>query len=427
MQEDLRSGLKKIGSMKRLQTINDTSSEKLAELQFESSRETDCYLVPEVQGYQFGFVTNVLASRDVQAAFLNCSKKDIHETYLKCMQHRISPRIIADAPCQEAVLTDEKIDLRILPAVKFNCDDVGPYITGGLIIGRDVVDGFANVSYNRMQVKGKDRLGICLGAGTHLDQMQKRAEEVKKDLPVAICLGSHPAEMLAAATSLKLGEDEMEVAGAIRGRAVEMVKAKTVDVNVPATSEIVIEGYIPYDTREMEGPFGDFMGFYMERDFSRIVKVTAITYRKDKPLYQSIRAGSLEDCILLGLEREINIYRALKQKDINVLAVNSSPMVFSYIVQIDKRDDAEAGRAIDTAFEVCPWLKYCIVVDDDVDCYDLNDVWWAVATRCSPASVVIDPAAQAYLRDPAGLHKGRLGMDATMKMEFRHELRRARP
>lgn len=426
MQDSLREFVSELYGQE-IDWLESKSYDDIPQLMYTYSRKENTLFIKNLFPYNFSFVTNLLGSRTMLAKVLRCSIEDIHKKYLEYLGRPLKPILVTQGACQEQVYLGDEINLGTLPAPKFNRDDVAPYITAGIVIAKDPQTLSRNVSINRMQFKGPAKLGIRMEPTSHLYQIQQIAEAENRDLPVAIVIGNHPAELLAAVSSIPYGADELEIAGAIRGEALELVKCKTVDLEVPAGSEIVIEGYIPHHQKELEGPFGDFMGYYIEPSLNHIIHVTAITHRLNKPIFQSIRAGSLEDALLLGLAKEAAIYKALLQEGIDVTKVNVSPMVFTCIISINKASDYEPAEVIRVAFDTYQWLKYCIVVDEDVNCYDLNDVWWAISTRSTPKKNVLYKDRTGFERDPYHIHEGKMGIDATVPLMLRKQFRRAKP
>jgi UbiD family decarboxylase len=231
--------------------------------------------------------------------------------------------------------------------------------------------------------------------------------------------------MMAAVTSVEYGVDELGIAGAIRGCPLELARALTVDVEFPACCEVVIEGYIRPDEFAPEGPFGDFMGYYVPRDKNPVIHVTAITHRK-RALFQGIRAGSYEDSVLLALSREAAIIRALRREGIPVAGVNLTPNVFMGVIALRSASANEVRQAMEVSVKTVPWLKYLVVVNEDVDIFDWEDVLWAVATRGSVTKMMTF-AGEGYPRDPFGLHKAKLAIDATFPWEEQASFTRASP
>jgi len=261
----------------------------------------------------------------------------------------------------------------------------------------------------------------------HLGIIQSKAEAEKRNLEVAVVLGNHPAEMIASSSTLPYGQDHLDFASSVRGEPLETVKCKTVDIEVPANAELVIEGEIEANVREEEGPFGEFMQYYVKKGKNHVMKVRALTYRPDY-IYQALLCGSTEDLGILALAREAAIYKTLKAGGFDVVDVSLMPFLFNGVISIRKRFEGEPKNVIMAAFGAYSWLKYCIVVNEDVNVHDLADVWWALGTRSQPEKALVQVAgALGFPRaDKWQIHQGKLGIDATYPTELAAEFERKR-
>jgi UbiD family decarboxylase len=228
---------------------------------------------------------------------------------------------------------------------------------------------------------------------------------------------------MSATTTTEYGLDEFCIAGALRGSPLILTKCRTVDLEVPATAEIVLEGEILAGVREDEGPFGDFMQYYVPVMKNHVFQVKAITHRKN-PIYQTIQASSMEDTYLLGLSREAAIYDAVSRVA-DVRAVSLVPTIMNCAIAIKKRFKEEPKNVAAAAFGAYSWLKYCVVVDHDVDVFDVNEVWWAMATRSRPDKGLLPiNDAMGFPRDPFHIHQSKLGIDATAPLDQWSEFER---
>ncbi len=345
--------------------------------------------------------------------------------------HDLSSRTIADigvtalknAPVQEIVEDERAIaDLPLLTHFEL---DAGKYITAGIVIAKDPDSGFRNSSFNRLMLRTDSKLGIRMMPPQHLGIIQSKAEAKKKNLQVAVVIGNHPAEMIASASSLRFGKDHLDFASALRGSPLEVAKCKTLDLVVPANAEVVIEGEIEADVREEEGPFGEFMDYYVNRNKNHVLKINAITRRSDY-IYQGLLCGSKEDLGILALNRELLLYNSLTNADYDVQDVSLMPFLFNGLISLKKRFDGEPKNAMMAAFGAYSWLKYCVVVDEDVNVHSLDDVWWALATRSQPEKglVLVGDSLGFPRKDKSAIHRGKLGMDATKPLEMKKEFER---
>ena len=420
---DLRSYLSELDSADLLLHVErevDPAFELSAVVK-KAEKENKAIIFHKVKGSSFEVVGNVVASREMFALLLNASEADTVPEYVRRSEKPIKPKVVPTGPVKEVILKGDKADASILPIATHAVGDVAPFITAGMAIAKDPESGYSNMSFNRMQLKGQDKFGIRMMAPQHLGVIQSKAERTGKNLEVAIVIGAHPFEMIAASTTLPFGADHFELAGALAGAPVELTKCETIDVNVPANAEFVLEGEVLSNLREDEGPYGDVFQFYIPRSKNHVFKLKAITHRKNA-IYHTIQAGTKEDIHLLALSREAQLFRALSFAGYQVKTVSNTPSLLGCVVSIKKRFEGEPKNAAMCAFGAHSWLKYCVVVDDDVDAFDMNDVWWAMVTRGSPdKGVFVVPDARGFPRDLHHLHQSKIGIDATAPLDATEE------
>ncbi|MCW2888196.1 MAG: vanillate/4-hydroxybenzoate decarboxylase subunit [Streptosporangiaceae bacterium] len=331
-----------------------------------------------------------------------------------------------DAPWQEVALS-EGIDLfKILPLFRLNTYDVGCYIDKACVISRDPDDpdnfGKQNVGIYRIQVKDKDRLGIQPLAAHDIGLHLQRAEERGENLPVAIALGNEPVITTVAGMPLAYDQSEYEMAAAIQGAPYRITKAPVTGLDVPWGSEVVIEGEIIAGEREIEGPFGEFTGHYSGAHRQPVIKLHRVMHRRN-PIFEHLYIGMpwTEMDYTLALNTSALLYRQLKAEFPEVTAVNAMyTQGLLGIISVKQRFGGFAKAVGLRAMTVPHGLAYCkviILVDDDVDPFNLAQVMWALSVHYHPlhdtvtvpnASVLaLDPSS-----DPAGItHK--IVLDAT--------------
>jgi 2,5-furandicarboxylate decarboxylase 1 len=391
-------------------------------LRHEKKREA--VLFKEVKNREGALVSNLLTRRESISLALGCAPEETLKEYARRIDHPVKPVILSKGPSQQVIRTGKSIDAGLLPALTHCERDAGPYITAGIAIAKDPETSIRNVSINRIQVIGPQELLINIPQ--HLGKIQAKAEAEGKPLEVAIAVGNHPIELITACSNPPFGADEFDLSGGLREKPLDLVPCKTLSIEVPARAEMILEGEIPPYSKREEGPFGDFMGYYVPITRSHVFRLKAITHRKGF-IFQAIKAGSVEDTHLLSLPREAALYSALIAKGIEVKSVSLHTMLFNGFVSIRKKIEDEAKAAIAVAFKTFPWLKYCVVVDHDVDIFDAGDVWWAVGTRGCPqrGTVLIDDSPGFY-RDPYRIHQSKLGIDATAPLGQWSEFERTR-
>jgi 2,5-furandicarboxylate decarboxylase 1 len=320
------------------------------------------------------------------------------------------------APVQEVV--HRNVDLaKLLPLPTHNEHDSGAYITAGLMITRNPRTGVQNVSIHRCQLSAPDRLGVLL-LPRHTHMFYEMAEAAGAPLEAAIVIGVDPLTLLASQAIAPIDTDELEIAGALHGRPLPVVKCVTNALRVPAEAEIVVEGHFLPRVREPEGPFGEFPQYYGERANRHVMQVDAVTQRKDA-LFHTIVGGGLEHLLLGAIPREATLLAHLKRSFPNVRDVHLSlggTMRYHLYVQITKRQEGEAKNIMLGAFAGHYDVKQVIVVDEDVDIHDPAEVEWAVATRFqADRDLVIVPESQGSKLDPSARDGvgAKMGLDAT--------------
>jgi 2,5-furandicarboxylate decarboxylase 1 len=374
-------------------------------------------LFTRVGAGRFPLVYNLLADRRMVAAAMGVRPEEVHEAFELARLSPVEPVLFdGAAPSQECVHQGDAADLALLPTIVHSEHDAGPYITAGMVFTVDPESGARNVSFNRICPVGPREAGIRMMPPQQLGLIQATAEQRGEDLPIAVAVGMHPSAALGAAAAPPLGVDEMAIVGGIRGEPVPLVRAVSVPIEVPAEAEFVIEGYVIRGVRAPEGPFGDFLHYYVPEMDNHRFRVTAITHRAE-PIYQTMHAGSREDVQVLGVSREIDILRAVRSTGAQVAGVRLGPTILGAVIAINPRYDGEGKGVAMAALAAYRWLKYCVVVDPDVDIDDSDDVWWAVATRTAlDRDVVVVPFSGGFPRDEGGMHNARLVIDATVPL-----------
>lgn len=369
--------------------------------------------------------TGGVTNPELAALALGCSVSDISEVMSRALNpsNAISPKMVEDAPWRQNVITGEDVDIRTLPIPTHAQNDGGPFITGGVTVAMDPVSGRGNLSYNRMQVLGPRTFGFNVNEWRHVMQFYKVQQAKDEPLQIAIAIGLDPAIMIAAGA--RYDDDELAIAGAIRGDAIPVCKGVTVDVHIPAWAELVIEGYLPPHQREKEGPLAEFHGYYGELWNSPIFEVTAICHR-DAPIFQTIVPGWSEH-IYIGnvLPREPLLLQFVRHVSKNVTALHIPPYGngFSAIVQVDKSNPGEPKNIALAAMTAHVNIKKVIVVDTRVNIHDPADVLWALTNQVDwGQDVFYVPGAQGHEMDPTANERGvhtKIGIDATYKPERR--------
>ncbi|CAD5250063.1 3-octaprenyl-4-hydroxybenzoate decarboxylase [Alteromonas sp. 38] len=337
-------------------------------------------------------------------------------------------KVVKKAPCQEVVLTGDDVDLGKLPIQRCWPGDAAPLITWGLSVTKGPHKNRQNLGIYRQQVIGKNKLIMrwLSHRGGALDFREWCQTHPGKPYPVSVALGADPATILGAVTPVPDTLSEYAFAGLLRGDKTEVVKSISNDLQVPASAEIVLEGYIAQDEVAPEGPYGDHTGYYNEVDDFPVFTVTHITHRKD-PIYHSTYTGRPPDePAILGVALNEVFVPILQKQFPEIVDFYLPPEGCSYrmaVVTMKKQYPGHAKRVMMGVWSFLRqfmYTKFVIVCDDDVNARDWNDVIWAITTRMDPArdTVMIENTPIDYLdfASPVSGLGSKMGMDATNKM-----------
>ncbi|MBV9813842.1 MAG: UbiD family decarboxylase, partial [Acetobacteraceae bacterium] len=396
---------------------------ELASVVAASQRESDApVLFRSVVGSEHPAVSNVFGSRKRLTTMLGGDASFCRQ-WVERMRSPALPPVCIDEPADL-----QELRLTALPQITYFERDGGPYLTAGVFLARDPDSGVANLSFHRSQIISDTELRIRLGSSHHLAQYQAKAEARGEALEAAILLGPPPELVLAAAAPIPYDESEMEVAAKISGKPLALRRCRTVALDVPAETEIVIEGRILPNLRRPEGPFGEFMGYYVEVGDNHVFEVTAVVGRPDA-MFHALVCGSPEDMRLLELSVATRTYQALLAASLRgIIDVACVPTVMSTVIKIEQLYEGHARQVLLSAIgSNHDWNKTVFVVDDDVDIDDFDDVWWAYLTRgrADRRALVIDDVPGFY-RDEHKDHWGRLAIDATAPWGRREAFTRKR-
>jgi 2,5-furandicarboxylate decarboxylase 1 len=375
---------------------------------------------PAPGGHALPVVSGLVSNRDWIADAMGVEPGEVLRRFQHATLNPLPWREVKSAPVQQRV--HRQIDLQtLLPLPTHNEFDSGPYITAGLLIARNPRTGVQNVAIHRLQLSGPNRLGALL-LPRHTNLYFEAAEQRGQPLPVAIVIGVDPLTLLASQAVVPVDHDELEIAGALQGHPLEVVKCLTSEVRVPAAAEIVIEGRLLPNVREPEGPFGEFPQYYGERADRHVIEVDAVTLREDT-IFHTIVGGGLEHLLLGAIPREASLLAHLQRSFPGVRDVHlprGGACRYHLHVQLKQRNEGEAKNVILGAFAGHYDIKQVVVVDEDVNIHDPAEVEWAVATRCqSDRDLVIIANAQGSKLDPSTRDGvgAKLGIDATIPLD----------
>ena len=407
--QDLREHLKGLEAANKLvrvkrQINKDTELMPLVRWQFrglpESERKAFLFEnVVDVKGKKYDMPVLVAChagSRDIYALGMKCKPEEIMDKWAQAQLHPIKPKIVSSGPVQEVIYKGndllKKGGLSEIPIpISTPGFDNAPYLSAGNWVTRDPETGKYNVGVYRAMEKSDTRLGVSGEHPKHLGQQWLKCREKGIPLHAAVVLGAAPNIGYAGVTSLPYEADEYDVAGGLAGEPVMLVKCQTVNIEVPATAEIVIEGIIPTDEQEGEAPFGEYTGYMGRRETKPFLNVTCITHRKD-PIYHAFisQFPPSESSKLRQIGSEAVMFKFLKYdcNIPNVLDVAFHEMSGAYMFTVIKMKKTHAAQpwqalhgAVGITNNVC---KTTIVVDDDIDPHDLESVVWAMSFRMQP-------------------------------------------
>lgn len=370
-------------------------------------------------------VIGLLASRKRVGYLLNSKPEKLGFMMRDAVKNAIAPVVVdkSKAQCQEVVhlATDEGFDIRkLIPAPTNTPEDAGPYVTLGMCYASDVETGESDVTIHRLCLQSKDEISMFFTPGArHLGAFREKAEALGKPLPISISIGVDPAIEIASCfepPTTPLGFNELSIAGAIRGKAVELAPCVTIDEKCIANAEYVIEGELLVGARVREDQnsntgkaMPEFPGYTGPANAELpVIKVKAVTHRVN-PIMQTCIGPSEEHVSMAGIPTEASILdmveRAMPGRVQNVYAHSSGGGKFIAVIQFKKTVPSDEGRqrqAALLAFSAFPELKQVILVDEDVDIFDTNDVLWAMTTRMqADVDIVTIPGVRCHPLDPS--------------------------
>jgi UbiD family decarboxylase len=369
-----RDYLDKIDGKGLLRKVDVEISKKLEISGVLKELEPTPVMFNNVKESDYRVVGNVFCTKNVIASYFDVTPADLIPMLSKAISERSEPEVITNAPCQEVVASN--VDLDKIP-ILFHCDrDGGNYISSAVVVTKDPEYG-QNLDFHRAMQFSKDKFATRIVSGRHFHKFLERNGE----LDVAFCIGNTPNIMIAGATSVDMGVDELHIANALE--PIRVTKAKSVDLLVPADAEFILEGRVYLNQKHAEGPFVDLTETYDMVREEPIFEVKTITHRKD-PIWQALLPGALEHKILMGMPREPTIFNKVNETGVKCLDVNINPGGCSWlhaIVQIDKETEEDGKKAIQGTFAGHTSCKHVFIVDKDINIYEPLSVEWAMATR----------------------------------------------
>ncbi len=413
MNKDLREFLKEVkkaGPEYYLEAIKPIKPElelNVLQLKLEKMGLSPVIYCPEIVGSKFPLVSNIFGSYELLGLAMgldpkSSTKSDIIHHYRKLYRETRPVKKIpaSDSPVKEVVMRDEAVDLGLLPIPNHAKLDSGKYITIGHMICRDPDTGIPNVGVYRHEVKGKNKLGVMIVPSHHGGYIAARYAALKKPMEIAIFIGHHPSVAFSSFHRGSLDENELELMGGLLGESLEVTDAETVDLSVPAHSEIVIEGVLDPSNMSTDGPFAEWEGYYGIELKCYLIDVTCISMRGDA-IYHDLAPSQREHNIGGVLSQTVAVHDAVKSVVPTVkevyLPFSGRGNITGYI-SISKVFQGEGKRALLAAINSLNAMRLAVVVDEDIDVFNEEEVLWAIATRVrADQDIVIIPGV---LGDP---------------------------
>jgi UbiD family decarboxylase len=429
MREDLRSFLQILEKQGLLKHVKKkvNSEHEIAALLKKTKGEIPLYF-EQVDNYDCPLVAGLGGTRENIAVNLGVRPSQLVECLAQAIANPLPVNHIKTGPVHDNVVK-MPFDLdKYFPVLRYNELDSGRFLVSGVMTAKDISGKKLYTSIRRMQYLGGNRCCLLVTSYEMKQQIQY-FEKLKKPMEIAVMFGVSPAVVLGSQISTHYYRvNKLDVTGALLGYPLDVVHCKTVDIDVLASAEMVLEGKLMPWIKEVEGPFGELGGYYGNISYQPVVEFTAMTFRNN-PLAQTILASSCEEKLPEALSREVALISGIRQTVPGIKAVHiTMPGVgrFHAIIQLDKMAEGDGKQALLAAFSADKDLKHVVAVDCDIDIFNPEDVEWAIATRMqADVDVFIVPGAAGSPLEPSHNLRGitaKMGIDATCplgKKEFR--------
>jgi 4-hydroxy-3-polyprenylbenzoate decarboxylase len=441
---DLRDFIKKCegeGELKRIKIEVDWNLEMSHIAKLNEEHRGPALLFEKVKGYPDQVLSSACTTTSRLALIMGMPKDtslvELMREWVKRTVNKIPPKWVASGPCKENVLKGDKINLLKFPVPRSFPKDGGRFFgTTAYTISKDPESGWVNMGVYRLQMLDEKNLGTQFIKGKHADIMLQKYKSLKKPMPVVVAVGGDPLMFLLGAARLPAFESEYEFGGAIRGEAIEVVKGETVDLPIPANAEIVVEGEVDPEATRPEGPLGEYTGYYSgigttPRNF---IKINCITHRHNPIFWFTTVGRAVTDThMTMALSYGATLWQELEAMRIpGIRAVYCPPEGagrFIAIISVKQMYPGHANQVGTAAISTemgAYGLKTVIVVDEDIDPWDLPRVLWALSFRFQPSraqiinrgrSTPLDPSLPVDQRDITS----RIIMDATIPFEWKEK------
>lgn len=438
---DFISKAEEKGMLHRIKAEVDWDLELSHIAKINEERQGPALLFENVKGYDSPVITSVCTTTERLALIMgeptDSTLVDLMKVWVEKNENRIPPKWVDSGPCKENIMMGGDVDLFKFPAPKFYPLDGGRFFgTAHFVVTKDPDTDWVNLGTYRLQLLDRNHLGTQFIKGKHSDIMLKKYQALGKPMPVCAVVGCDPLLFLMGAARLSAFESEYDFAGSIRGHGVEVVKAETNDLPVPATAEIVVEGEVDADAFMEEGPFGEYTGYYsgVGTDPRNFIDVKCVTYRNNPIFWGTTVGRAVTDThMTMALTYGATLWQQLVAMKIpGIKAIYCPPEGsgrFLAIISVKQMYPGHADQVLTAAISTemgAYGLKTVIVVDDDIDPWDLPRVLYALSFRFQPnrsqvikrgRSTPLDPSLPISAREITG----RLLLDATIPYDWREK------
>jgi len=429
------------GVLQRIKAEVDWDLELSHIAKLNEEKKGPALLFENVKDYDSPVLTSVCTTTERLSLIMSMPKDstlvDLMRHWVEKGETKVPPELIDTGPCKENKMMADEVDLFKFPVPKFFPMDGGRFFgTAHFVVTKDPESGWVNLGTYRLQLLDKNHLGTQFIKGKHSDIMLKKYQAMGKPMPVAVVVGCDPLLFLMGAARLSAFESEYDLAGSIRGEPIEVVKCETNDLIVPATSEIVVEGEVDADKFMEEGPFGEYTGYYsgVGTDPRNYIKVNCVTYRNN-PVFMATTVGRAvtDTHMTMALTYGSTLWQQLVAMKIpGIKAIYCPPEGsgrFLAIISMKQMYPGHADQVLTAAISTemgAYGLKTVIVVDDDIDPWDISRVMYALSFRFQPnrsqvikrgRSTPLDPSLPINAREITG----RLLLDATIPYDWKEK------
>jgi phenylphosphate carboxylase beta subunit len=429
------------GLLKRIKAEVDWNLELSHIAKLNEEKQGPALLFENVKGYDSPVITSVCTTTERLALIMNEPRNstlvDLMKVWVDKHDNAVPPKLVETGPCKENIMKGDDIDLLKFPAPKYYPLDGGRFFgTAHFVVTKDPESNWVNVGTYRLQLLDKNHLGTQFIKGKHSDIMLKKYQAMGKPMPVCVVVGCDPLLFLMGAARLSAFESEYDFAGSIRGEPIEVVKAETNDLPVPATAEIVVEGEVDANKFKEEGPFGEYTGYYsgVGTDPRNYIDVKCVTYRNNPVFWGTTVGRAVTDThMTMALTYGATLWQQLVTMKIpGIKAVYCPPEGsgrFLAIISMKQMYPGHADQVLTAAISTemgAYGLKTVIVVDEDIDPWDIPRVMYALSFRFQPnrsqvikrgRSTPLDPSLPLNAREITG----RLLLDATIPYDWKEK------